>query len=150
MLEASAATAAVQARLCCFQCFFWQGLPQYQARWHCEQHIILVPSDWQWKQRWVSSGGAAAPLPLPLLPLLLPVLPLAFLVVLVGVELLVLLGAPAAEASAGGVPSDAASDAASDASDAARAPSAVFGGMGLTRLRSCTVPPQQHHRYMYL
>ena len=97
--------------LCCFQ-----------ARWHCEQHIILAPSDWQWKQRWVSSGGAAASLPFPIPP----VLPLAFLVVLVGVELLVLLAAAGAEASVGGVVPP---DAASDASDAARAPSAVFGGM---------------------
>jgi len=111
------ATAAVQAFLCSFQCFFWHGFPQYQARWHCEQHIILVLSDWQWKQRWVSSGGAA---PLPFLP----VLPLACLV---GFELLLLLAlaaVEAAEASVAGLPS---SDA---ASDAARAPSAVFrGGM---------------------
>ena len=42
----AAATAAVQARLCSFQCFFWHGFPQYQARWHCEQHIILVLSVW--------------------------------------------------------------------------------------------------------
>ena len=115
----NAATAATQARLCSFQCFFWHGFPQYQARWHCEQHIILTPSDWQWKQRWVSSGGAA---PLPFLP----VLPLACLV---GFELLLLLAlaaVAAAEASVGGL---LPCDAASDASDAARAPSAVFGGM---------------------
>ena len=110
----------MQARLCSFQCFFWHGRPQYQARWHCEQHIILVLSVWQWKQRWVSSGGAAASLPFPFLPVV-PLVP--FLVVLVGVELLVLLAAAAAEASVGGLsPCDA-------ASDAARAPSAVFGGM---------------------
>ena len=64
--RAWAATAAVQARLCSFQCFFWQAFPQYQAPWHCEQHIILVPSVWQWKQRWVSSGGVSLFLPLPL------------------------------------------------------------------------------------
>ena len=29
--RALAATAAEQARLCSFQCFFWQALPQYQA-----------------------------------------------------------------------------------------------------------------------
>ena len=74
------------------------------------------------------------PLPLPVLPFV----PLAFLVVLAGVELLVLLAAAAAEESAGGaLLSDAASDAASDASDTARASSAVFGGMGLTRLAAC-------------
>ena len=55
--RALAATVAVQARLCCFQCFFWQAFPQYQALWHCEQYIILALSVWQWKQRWVSEGG---------------------------------------------------------------------------------------------
>ena len=64
----SVACRAPQARLCDFQCFFWHGFPQYQARWHCEQHIILAPSDWQWKQRWVSGAALAfLPLPLPLL-----------------------------------------------------------------------------------
>ena len=38
--------AVVQAFLCSFQCFFWHGRAQYQARCHCEQHI-LAPSDWQ-------------------------------------------------------------------------------------------------------
>ena len=70
MGPAGAATAATQVRLCCFQCFFWHGRSQYQARWHCEQHI-LAPSDWQWKQRWVSSG-TAPPFPfLPVVPLVL-------------------------------------------------------------------------------
>ena len=71
--RASAATAATQARLCSFQCFFWHGFPQYQARWHCEQHI-LAPSDWQWKQRWVSDAAAFF---LPFLPSL-PFSPVAF------------------------------------------------------------------------
>eukprot|EP00618_Florenciella_parvula_P019584 CAMPEP_0119472672 /NCGR_PEP_ID=MMETSP1344-20130328/4631_2 /TAXON_ID=236787 /ORGANISM="Florenciella parvula, Strain CCMP2471" /LENGTH=217 /DNA_ID=CAMNT_0007505649 /DNA_START=257 /DNA_END=911 /DNA_ORIENTATION=- len=71
-LRASAATAATQARLCCFQCFFWQGRPQYQARWHCEQHILLVLSVSQWKQRWISGSAAA---PFPFLPCCLPVVP---------------------------------------------------------------------------
>ena len=47
----------------------WQARPQYQARWHCEQHIILVLSVWQWKQQWVSGGAAAF---LPFLPFFLP------------------------------------------------------------------------------
>ena len=112
--------------MCDFQCFFWQGFPQYQARWHCEQHI-LAPSDWQWKQRWVSTDAAAPlPLPLPFFPVL-PVVPLVVLNVLVLVlELLLALVAVAAEVSVAG-PST--SDAASSASDAARASSAVFGGM---------------------
>ena len=64
----------------------------------------------------------------------------------VGLIGLALLAAAGAEASVGGVvPSDAASDA-SDASDAARAPSAVFGGMGLTRLRS-ELYTYTHHRH---
>ena len=119
--RAVAATAAPQARLCCFQCFFWHGRSQYQARWHCDQHI-LAPSDWQWKQRWVSSCGAAPLAFLPVLPVL-PVVPLAFLV---GLKLLLAVAVAAAEASVGGPPPCTISD---EASDAARAPSAVFGGI---------------------
>ena len=117
----SVACRAPQARLCDFQCFFWHGFPQYQARWHCEQRI-LAPSDWQWKQRWVSSD-AAAPFPLPFLPVLQA---FAFLVGSVVTELPVfVLAVAAAEAPVGegAPPSDA-------ASDASRAPSPAFrGGM---------------------
>eukprot|EP00618_Florenciella_parvula_P004115 CAMPEP_0119537344 /NCGR_PEP_ID=MMETSP1344-20130328/50032_1 /TAXON_ID=236787 /ORGANISM="Florenciella parvula, Strain CCMP2471" /LENGTH=100 /DNA_ID=CAMNT_0007579815 /DNA_START=72 /DNA_END=370 /DNA_ORIENTATION=- len=98
----------------------------------------MAPSDWQWKQRWVSSGAAS------FFPFLL-VLPLPFLV---GLELLLALGMATTEASVGRPPpSEVDSDVPPDAaSDAARAPLALFGGMValtlvLTRvLMSCTPP----------